>query len=58
MNAGNLTIVGRKKEIIVTAGGKNVVPSVAEDHIRTSPLVSQAMLVGDQKPFIAALVTA
>lgn len=54
---GNLTIVGRKKEIIVTAGGKNVVPSVAEDHIRTSPLVSQAMLVGDQKPFIAALVT-
>ena len=49
--------MGRKKEIIVTAGGKNVVPSVAEDHIRTSPLVSQAMLVGDQKPFIAALVT-
>lgn len=54
---GNLKIVGRKKEIIVTAGGKNVVPAVAEDHLRTSPLVSQAMLVGEAKPFIAALVT-
>lgn len=52
-----LTIVGRKKEIIVTAGGKNVIPAPAEEHIRTSPLVSQAMLVGDEKPFIAALVT-
>ncbi|MBM7050775.1 long-chain fatty acid--CoA ligase [Rothia sp. ZJ1223] len=52
-----LTIVGRKKEIIVTAGGKNVVPTPAEEHIRTSPLVSQAMLVGDEKPFIAALIT-
>ena len=54
---GLLHIVGRKKEIIVTAGGKNVIPGTAEDHLRTSPLVSQAMLVGDQKPFIAALVT-
>ena len=54
---GLLKIVGRKKEIIVTAGGKNVIPGTAENHLRTSPLVSQAMLVGDQKPFIAALVT-
>ena len=52
-----LKIVGRKKEIIVTAGGKNVIPGIAENHLRTSPLVSQAMLVGDEKPFIAALVT-
>lgn len=55
--AGSLKIVGRKKEIIVTAGGKNVIPGIAENHLRTSPLVSQAMLVGDEKPFIAALVT-
>ena len=54
---GYLKIVGRKKEIIVTAGGKNVIPGIAENHLRTSPLVSQAMLVGDEKPFIAALVT-
>ena len=54
---GYLKIVGRKKEIIVTAGGKNVIPGIAEGHLRTSPLVSQAMLVGDEKPFIAALVT-
>ena len=54
---GYLKIVGRKKEIIVTAGGKNVIPGIAESHLRTSPLVSQAMLVGDEKPFIAALVT-
>lgn len=54
---GYLKIVGRKKEIIVTAGGKNVIPGIAETHLRTSPLVSQAMLVGDEKPFIAALVT-
>ena len=54
---GYLKIVGRKKEIIVTAGGKNVIPGIAEGHLRTPPLVSQAMLVGDEKPFIAALVT-
>ena len=54
---GYLKIVGRKKEIIVTAGGKNVIPGIAETHLRTSPLVSQAMLVGDEKPFVAALVT-
>lgn len=54
---GYVKIVGRKKEIIVTAGGKNVIPVPAEDRLRTSPMVSNAMLVGDEKPFIAALVT-
>ncbi len=54
---GFLTITGRKKELIVTAGGKNVAPAVLEDRLRASPLVSQCMVVGDQKPFIAALVT-
>ena len=54
---GFLTIVGRKKEIIVTAGGKNVAPAVLEDRLRAHPLISQAMCVGDAKPFIAALIT-
>ena len=54
---GFLTIVGRKKEIIVTAGGKNVAPALLEDRLRAHPLISQAMAVGDQQPFIAAIVT-
>jgi long-chain acyl-CoA synthetase len=54
---GYLTITGRKKEIIVTAGGKNVSPAALEDPIRANPLVGQVIVVGDQKPFIAALVT-
>ena len=54
---GYLTITGRKKEILVTAGGKNVAPAVLEDRLRAHPLVSQCMVVGDQRPFIAALVT-
>ncbi len=54
---GFLTITGRKKEIIVTAAGKNVAPAVLEDRLRAHPLVSQVVVVGDQKPFIAALVT-
>ncbi|MDQ3464754.1 MAG: AMP-dependent synthetase/ligase [Actinomycetota bacterium] len=54
---GFLRITGRKKEIIVTAGGKNVAPSVLEDRLRSHPLVSQCMAVGDQQPFIACLVT-
>jgi long-chain acyl-CoA synthetase len=54
---GFLKITGRKKEIIVTAGGKNVAPAVLEDTIRAHPLVSQALVVGDQQPFIACLVT-
>ncbi|BBY30556.1 AMP-dependent synthetase/ligase [Mycolicibacterium sediminis] len=54
---GFLSIVGRKKEIIVTAGGKNVAPALLEDRLRAHPLISQAMCVGDQQPFIAALIT-
>ena len=54
---GYLSIVGRKKEIIVTSGGKNVAPEVLEDRLRAHPLVSQCMVVGDNKPFIAALIT-
>ena len=54
---GFVTITGRKKEIIVTAGGKNVAPAVLEDQLRAHPLISQAMAVGDAKPFIGALIT-
>jgi long-chain acyl-CoA synthetase len=54
---GYLRITGRKKEILVTAGGKNVAPAVLEDRLRAHPLVSQCIVVGDQKPFIAALLT-
>jgi long-chain acyl-CoA synthetase len=54
---GYLSITGRKKEIIVTAGGKNVAPAVLEDRIRAHPLVSQAMVIGDRRPFIAVLIT-
>jgi long-chain acyl-CoA synthetase len=54
---GFLTITGRKKEIIVTAGGKNVVPALLEDQIRADALVSQVLVVGDNRPFIGALVT-
>lgn len=54
---GYLTITGRKKDIIVTAGGKNVAPEALEDATRANPLVGQVVVVGDQKPFIAALFT-
>jgi long-chain acyl-CoA synthetase len=54
---GFLRITGRKKDIIVTAGGKNVAPNVLEDRVRAHPLVSQCVVVGDGEPFIAALVT-
>ena len=54
---GFVRITGRKKEILVTAGGKNVAPAVLEDRIRAHALVSQCMVVGDNQPFIAALVT-
>ncbi|WP_251150610.1 long-chain fatty acid--CoA ligase [Cellulosimicrobium sp. Marseille-Q4280] len=54
---GYLRITGRKKEIIVTAGGKNVAPAVLEDRLRAHPIVSQVVVVGDQRPFIGALVT-
>lgn len=56
-DAGYLRITGRKKEIIVTAGGKNVSPSVLEDRLRMHPLVSQCMVVGDNRPYIGVLVT-
>lgn len=54
---GFVRITGRKKEILVTAGGKNVAPAVLEDLLRAHPLVSQCLVVGDGQPFIAALVT-
>jgi len=54
---GFVRITGRKKEIIVTAGGKNVAPAVLEDRLRAHALVSQCLVVGDGQPFIAALVT-
>ncbi|MDO4919959.1 long-chain fatty acid--CoA ligase [Kocuria sp.] len=54
---GLLTVTGRKKEIIVTAGGKNVIPSQLEDPIRATAAVDQVMVVGDDRPFVAALVT-
>jgi long-chain acyl-CoA synthetase len=54
---GFLKITGRKKELIVTAGGKNVAPSGLEDTIKANAVISQAMVVGDQRPFIGALVT-
>ncbi|MEJ8647584.1 AMP-dependent synthetase/ligase [Streptomyces sp. MS1.AVA.3] len=54
---GYLAITGRKKEILVTAGGKNVAPAVIEDRIRSHALIAECMVVGDGRPFIGALVT-
>jgi long-chain acyl-CoA synthetase len=54
---GYLAITGRKKELLVTAGGKNVAPAVLEDRLRSHWIVSQCMVVGDSRPYIAALVT-
>lgn len=54
---GYLRITGRRKELIVTAAGKNVAPAELEDRLRTHPLISQAMVVGDGQPFVAALIT-
>lgn len=54
---GFLRITGRKKELIVTAAGKNVAPAVLEDRVRAHPLISQCMVVGDGKPYVACLVT-
>ncbi len=54
---GFLRVTGRKKELIVTAGGKNVAPAVLEDRLRAHPLVSHCMVVGDGRPYIACLVT-
>jgi len=54
---GFLRVTGRKKELIVTAGGKNVAPAVLEDRIRAHPLVSQVLVVGDARPYVACLIT-
>jgi long-chain acyl-CoA synthetase len=54
---GYLTITGRLKEILVTAGGKNVAPAALEDPIRSNPIIGQVIVVGDKKPFISALIT-
>jgi long-chain acyl-CoA synthetase len=54
---GYLSITGRKKELLVTAGGKNVAPAVLEDRLRAHALISQCIVVGDAKPFIACLIT-
>jgi long-chain acyl-CoA synthetase len=54
---GFVRITGRKKELIVTAGGKNVAPAVLEDRVRAHRLISQVLVVGDAKPYVAALVT-
>ena len=54
---GHLKITGRKKDLLVTAGGKNVAPGPMEDRMRAHPLVSQAVVIGDGRPFISVLVT-
>jgi long-chain acyl-CoA synthetase len=54
---GYISITGRSKEIIVTAGGKNISPAQLEDRLRAHPLISQCLVVGDQKPFVAAILT-
>ena len=54
---GYVSITGRAKEIIVTAGGKNVAPATLENTMRSHPLISQVLVVGDQRPFVAALIT-
>jgi long-chain acyl-CoA synthetase len=54
---GFLRVTGRKKELIVTAGGKNVAPAVLEDRLRAYPLISQCLVVGDGRPYIACLIT-
>ncbi|MPY49196.1 AMP-dependent synthetase/ligase [Streptomyces acidicola] len=54
---GYLTITGRKKDVLITSGGKNVSPSVLEDRLRSRPPVGQCVVVGDNRPFVAALIT-
>ncbi len=56
-DTGHLRVTGRKKDLIVTAGGKNVSPGPMEDRMRTHPLVSQAVVIGDGRPFVSVLVT-
>jgi long-chain acyl-CoA synthetase len=54
---GFLTVTGRKKEMIITAGGKNVAPALLEDPLRAHPLIGQALVIGDAKPFVGALIS-
>ncbi|GGX36441.1 long-chain acyl-CoA synthetase [Streptomyces malachitofuscus] len=54
---GYLTITGRKKELIITAGGKSVAPAPLENWLRSHPLISQVMVVGDNRPYVSALIT-
>jgi long-chain acyl-CoA synthetase len=54
---GFISIVGRKKELIITAGGKNVAPTALEDPLRASPIISQAVVIGDQRPFVSVLIS-
>jgi long-chain acyl-CoA synthetase len=54
---GFLSITGRKKELLVTAGGKNVAPAPLEDPLRADPLVGQAVVIGDKRPFVAAIIS-
>ena len=54
---GFISITGRKKDLIITAGGKNVSPGLLEASVMTSPMVNQCLVIGDKKPFVAALVT-
>jgi long-chain acyl-CoA synthetase len=54
---GFITITDRKKDILITAGGKNVAPQNLENALKTAPLISQALVVGDRRPFVAALIT-
>ena len=54
---GFITLTGRKKDLIITAGGKNVSPGPIEEVIQRCPLVSQALVLGDKRPFISALIT-
>jgi long-chain acyl-CoA synthetase len=54
---GYLAITGRKKELLVTAGGKNVAPAVLEDPLRSHPIIGQAVVIGDNLPFVSALIS-
>jgi long-chain acyl-CoA synthetase len=54
---GFLFITGRKKDIIITAGGKNITPANLENHLKESPLISQAVVIGDRRPYLIALIT-
>ncbi len=54
---GFLTVVDRKKELIITAGGENIAPSLIENHLKEHPLIGQALAFGDRRPYVVALIT-